>query len=244
MTNTIKKIYAKAIEFLELFISMSGYVVKHATIPRTIIMLVMVLFSVYLSVYQTHNSKLALIYFIIAEIVYLGFIYLVLPKNGYRKWFIKKWGEEKGFLIYETILGVIFFNNGMSIGYFALANSGNLFKYIPKIIPDISVYLIAAIMFVVGYVVKILATKATTIEIYYWKDMFLGRKTCEFVVAGPYKYLNNPMYGLGQLQAYAIAIWYASAWGLLIALINQGLVFLFFYTEEKKFIKRVYTKKS
>jgi hypothetical protein len=48
------------------------------------------------------------------------------------------------------------------------------------------------------------------------------------------------MYGIGQLQAYATAIWYGSSYGLLAAFVNQVLIFLFYYLVEKKFIKRVY----
>jgi protein-S-isoprenylcysteine O-methyltransferase Ste14 len=60
------------------------------------------------------------------------------------------------------------------------------------------------------------------------------------VVTGPYKYFSNPMYGIGQLPAYITAIWYGSGYGLLAALLNQLLLFTFYYAVAKKFIKRVY----
>jgi protein-S-isoprenylcysteine O-methyltransferase Ste14 len=96
------------------------------------------------------------------------------------------------------------------------------------------------ILFITGFTIKILAAKVVGIEIYYWKDMFLGKKISNFVVTGPYKYFNNPMYGIGQLPTYATAIWYGSKYGLIAAFLNQFLIFLFFYLVEKKFIKRVY----
>ena len=74
--------------------------------------------------------------------------------------------------------------------------------------------------------------------------MFLGKKISDFVVAGPYKYFSNPMYGLGQLQAYATALWFGSKYGLIAAFLNQFSIFLFFYLVEKKFIQRVYQKKG
>jgi protein-S-isoprenylcysteine O-methyltransferase Ste14 len=70
--------------------------------------------------------------------------------------------------------------------------------------------------------------------------MFLGRKISEFVVSGPYKYFSNPMYGIGQLQVYAIAIYYNSMYGLIFGAINQALVFLFYFLVEKPFIIRTY----
>jgi len=48
------------------------------------------------------------------------------------------------------------------------------------------------------------------------------------------------MYGIGQLPAYAAALWYGSASGLIAAILNQLLIFSFYFLAEKKFIKRVY----
>ena len=93
-----------------------------------------------------------------------------------------------------------------------------------------------------GFVVKIWAAKVVSIDIYYWKDMFLGRKISKFAVIGPYKYFNNPMYGIGQLPAYAIAIFYGSMYGLLAVFFNQALLFSFYYIIEKNFINRTYLK--
>jgi protein-S-isoprenylcysteine O-methyltransferase Ste14 len=74
---------------------------------------------------------------------------------------------------------------------------------------------ITVFLFIVdGMGTKIWSAYVVGIPIYYWKDMFLGRKIGNFVVSGPYKYFNNPMYGVGQLQVYAIALYYDSLYGL------------------------------
>ncbi|MFO7621424.1 MAG: methyltransferase [Bacteroidales bacterium] len=218
---------------------MAGYVPKNATIPRTTVMIASVAVALYLLNLQPDNTDLAISYFVLAEALYIGFITFVLSKNGLRHWFIKKWGNENnGYLAFEAILGFLFFHNLVSIGYIASSNPGNLFNNIPGELLIIT----ASILFVSGFTVKILAAKALTIEIYYWKDMFLGRKITDFIVSGPYKYLSNPMYGIGQLQAYATAIWYGSEYGLMAAFLNQFLVFSFFFLVEKKFIKRAYQR--
>lgn len=226
-------------DYISLVLSMSGYVPKHATILRTIALSFALFFSLYLSLFRAFDSQLALIYFLIAEFLYIGFIYLVLPENGYRHWFIKKWGnEEKGYVAFEAILGFLFLNNALSIAYVSSSTPGNIFDFIPREF----LFVLVIIMSAVGLIVKILSTKATSVDIYYWKDMFLGRKIRDFVVTGPYKYFNNPMYGVGQLQSYAIALWYGSVPGLCVAILNQCLVFSFFFLKEKRFIEKVYNK--
>jgi hypothetical protein len=234
-TNT--NLFRKAYHLFILLISMAGYVPKNATVIRKIAMIFSLVFAFYLGRYQPDNSALAIFYFILSELFYLSFITITLSENGLRIWFTKKCGNEnEGYSAYETVLGLLFFHNGVSIGYIASSTRGDMFNFIPVNF----LFLIVAIMFVTGFTIKILSAKVVSIEIYYWKDMFLGRKICDFVITGPYKYFSNPMYGIGQLQAYATAIWYGSTYGLLAAFLNQVLIFLFYYLVEKKFIKRVY----
>lgn len=224
-------------EYCILFISMAGFVPRHATILRTISIVSSIAFVLFIGIYYSGNVLLGRSYFIISEILYLGFIFLVLSKNGFRHWFMKKWkNEEEGYLAFEAILGFIFFHNGASLGFIASSSPGVLFGFVSK---DL-LLIIVVLMGLTGFIIKIWAAKVVSVDIYYWKDMFLGKKVTEFVETGPYKFLSNPMYGVGQLMAYASAIWYGSATGLMAALVNQLLIFVFYYTVEKRFIKRVY----
>lgn len=235
--NFLKKINA----FITLLLSIAGYVPNHATKTRTIAIVSSIFLYLYLIFYQSSNFKLAILYYSIAEIFYIGFLILVLRKNGYRYWFVKNFkGEQKGYLAYEGILGFLFFNNAASIGYVASSSPGNFLGFINGNF----LFTLAIILFIAGFLIKIWAAKVVSINIYYWKDMFLGKKISKFVITGPYKYFSNPMYGIGQIPAYAVAIFYGSLYGLIIALVNQILIFSFYHLVEKKFIKRVYQKTS
>lgn len=227
----------KLISYLELLVSMAGFVPGHATVARTMSFILSVVFSFYLTLFNRANIPVAIVYFGISEILYVGFLMLVLSEYGLRHWFRKKWGsDDEAYLAYEGLLGLLFFHNAASIGYLSTAteNTLNLGEH------HWSLLLGAAVLFGAGFSVKVVAAKVVSIDIYYWKDMFLGRKVSEFVVTGPYKYFSNPMYGPGQIPAYAAAIWYASAYGLVAAILNQALIFIFYYLFEKKFIERIY----
>jgi len=220
-----------------LLISISGYVPKHATALRTVAMSASLVFSVYLAACQSLNARLAISYFILSTSCYIGFIFLVLSRDDRRHWFIRRWGgKDEGYLAYEAILGFLFFHNGVSIGYVASSTPGNLFCFVHEEV----LLVIAAILFIGGFTVKVWAAKAVSVDIYYWKDMFLGSKISDFIFTGPYRYFTNPMYGVGQLQAYAVGIWFGSIYGLIAAFLNQCCLFSFYYLEEKGFIERVY----
>lgn len=224
-----------------LVLSVTGFVPRHATLIRTVMMAAAFIFSLYLLNASVLYPVTALSFYLISTAAYIGFIYLVLPQHGLRHWFMQAFGgEEKGYLAYEATLGFLFFLNGSSIGCVSLAFSNSL----PLPITAEAVRSIAAVLFVTGWEIKLWSAKVVGVDIYYWKDMFCGRRIGPFVAEGPYKYVSNPMYGLGQLQSYATALWYLSLPGLVAALVNQLLVFSFYHFQEKSFIQRTYFKRS
>ena len=227
------------LSYSRLLLSISGYVPEHSTVIRALIMGASLCFSFYISEYQPANIDLAYVYFCSSTLLYIGFIYATLSKQGLRHSFVAKWGEQGGYLRYEAILAFLFFHNGTSIGYLSMTTVSPGHSLNPTMVW----YWVVASLFIVGSVIKLWSARVVGVDIYYWKDMFLGRKISEFAASGPYKYLSNPMYGLGQLPAYAVALWYGSSTGLLAAFINQVLVFSFYFLVEKKFIARVYLKK-
>ena len=236
-----RRFFAWVVRMLSIVLSVAGFVPSNATPARVAAMSASLALACYLGLCQPHNRRLAILYVFGSIFCYVGFLFLVLRNNGLRHWIVKRCGgEEKGYLVFQAILGFLFFHNGVAIGYVASTSPGTALDILPKGL----LLSLAAVLFVVGWFTKLWATAAVSIDIYYWKDMFLGRKACDFVETGPYKYLSNPMYGVGQLQAYAVAIWYGSLTGLLIALVNQCSVFLFYFVIEKPFIQRVYVTQT
>lgn len=238
--NLFKKIILNIYDLVILMISMSGFVVRDSDIFRFLIMALSLATSIYLSNYETYNLEFAIYYFLTFAFLYVFVVTFLLSENGYRNSMINKFGEKKAYHLYQTLMGFLFFHNGVSLGYVASSSPSNIFDFLNSYV----FYTIVVVMFCIGFIVKVWSAKVVGIDIYYWKDMFTGRKVGKFVASGPYKILSNPMYGVGQLQGYALAIWHQSSWGILAAILNQAMVFLFFYCVEIKFINRVYKTKK
>jgi protein-S-isoprenylcysteine O-methyltransferase Ste14 len=237
-----RPIYASMNIFKKLIhtvLSISGFVPEHMTLVRAVFMIGSVLITIFvLPEYLQVNY--AITYFVCSTLVYIGFIFLVLPERGLRLNLIKRFGEEKAYLIYEGFLAFAFFHNGASLSFISQSSVGSGLNNPPALLMTV----LAVILFLIGMIIKIWSAYVVGIPIYYWKDMFLGRKVSDFVVTGPYKYFRNPMYGIGQVQVYAIAIYYNSIYGLIFGAINQGLVFLFYFIAEKPFIYRTYIQQK
>lgn len=178
-------------------------------------------------------------YVVVSILFYLSLLNSVLPLGGLRLGWIKARGEEKAFTTFETLLILAFFHNGIALTHISRQTANTLDMH-QQLIPIAT--LLAALLVFSGAVVKIWSAVVVGLPVYYWKDMFLGRAVGNFVVKGPYRYLNNPMYGIGQLQVYGIALYYYSVYGIFFAAINQLLVFCFYYYVERPFIQQTYER--
>jgi protein-S-isoprenylcysteine O-methyltransferase Ste14 len=223
-------------KLIHTILSISGFVPEHLTLLRSFFMFGSVLVTIFL-LPENNNVDFAIVYFVCSTIVYIGFLFLVLPERGLRLKLIEKLGEEQAFLYYEAFLAFAFFHNGVGLSFISQSSAGSGFF---GTIPVTLTFAVFAVLFAAGMGIKIWSAYVIGIPIYYWKDMFLGKKVSDFIVTGPYKYFNNPMYGIGQIQVYGIAIYYDSVYGIIFGAINQGLVFLFYFTVEKPFIYRTY----
>lgn len=213
---------------------MSGLRVYHFKNSRFISLALSVAFYYYLV--HLNSFSAAMYYFIIATVVHYLFLFGIFMKNGIADSLIKKFGEEKAFLLYEVWMGVVFFHNGASSGYIIAVNHALNLSFISSwiLLP------LGIICFIAGFGIKIWATLTVGVDAYYYKDLFHRKSFSDFKVSGPYKYFANPMYGIGHLYGYGTALLYGSLMGLLAIFLNQMLVFLFYYTIEKPHVKRVF----
>ena len=163
---------------------------------------------------------------------YLG-ISLILGTN-IKKVMVKKFGETHALALYDMICGLMFFNIGTGISAAALYNTAAF---------ELTLNLkwgLFALLSVVGFGIKFWATWVVGINTYYFRDLFLDRAQGEFTAAGPYKFLPNPMYGVGNFHAYAGAVFTCSSFGLWYALACHVGIYGFYFFVEKPFIKRIY----
>jgi len=163
---------------------------------------------------------------------YVG-ISLILGTN-IKHFMIRKLGEEKALAVYDMICGLMFFNIGSGIGLAALHKT-EAFELESGLKWGLFILLTVA-----GFGIKFWATWIVGANTYYFRDLFLDRAHGEFTVEGPYKFLPNPMYSVGNFHAYCSAIVTGSAFGLWYAVACHIGIYAFYFIVEKPFIRRVY----
>jgi len=100
--------------------------------------------------------------------------------------------------------------------------------------------LAGAALVALGVGVKLWATAALGADGYYWRDFFERDIRPAATIAGPYRWLRNPMYTVGYVQTYGVALLVASAPGLAAAAFSQAAIIAFYRLVERPHYQRLY----
>lgn len=219
-------------KIVHVLFAMSGILIDKLNYVRLLQFAVIVVsFLFYRIVLNNTDFRIAVAYFLLVWLTRYVFLFTSFIKGGIAERLKSRFGEEKGFEVYQFFTAIMFFQGTLSFSL--LVNKSSLFDFWPfRSYQDI---LVAAGMLVsaTGMLVNVWSALIIGIDVYYYKDLFVGRPVTEFKKEGPYKFISNPMYAIGQAGGYGTALMFGSFAGLAGILLNQVLMYIFYYTVEK-----------
>lgn len=181
------------------------------------------------------DAGLTIPYFLFTLAFYYGGNAAVL-RSGLPARAVARLGEERAFRAYETVAGLMFLNQGLGVGCMAALHVPSLEAAVPVPL----VLAAGATLFAGGLLVKLWATVTVGVDVYYFRDMFLGRPLAPASRDGPYRLMRNPMYSWGQLQGYGYALVHCSLPGVVAAGCGHLLIYAFYLIAERPFVRRAY----
>jgi protein-S-isoprenylcysteine O-methyltransferase Ste14 len=180
--------------------------------------------------------RLTLPYFLFTLAFYYGGNALILRSTLPAR-AIARFGEQRAFRGYETLAGLMFLNQGLGVGCMAALHLPRWEQTVPAPL----VLAAGVTLFAVGLIIKLWATLTVGVDVYFFRDMFLGCPLPTACDGGPYRFLHNPMYSVGQLQGYGYALLYGSLPGVVAAGAGHLLIYAFYFVAERPFVRRNYT---
>lgn len=210
--------------------------------PSRITALIMIVAGYFFHHFVAERWSYQTILYYFAALFFIRYVFLMggFGKRGFSKGMIAKYGEAKAWDRYELMTSVMFFQRGLCFGLLIHVSEGSITAW--SAIAPIWYIGAGAIFAVIGLWINVAACQVIGIDTYFYKDLFLGRPVGDFKVEGPYKYFRNPMYGVGQLSAYGTALMAGSTIGLLATLMNQVIMYVFYYRIERLHIQSLFGK--
>jgi len=99
---------------------------------------------------------------------------------------------------------------------------------------------VGAVLVVIGLGTKLWAARTLGSNAYYWHNFFDPDAAIGPVSTGPYRFLSSPMYTVGYLQTYGLALMLRSFPGLIAAGFNQVAILTFYVLIEKPHFIRLH----
>ena len=95
------------------------------------------------------------------------------------------------------------------------------------------------LLMVVGVGTKAWAVRCLGLDSYTWHDFFVPKERFEPCRTGPYRFFTDPMYTLGYLQTYGLALVCGSWYGLAASLFSQASILIVNEQVEKPHFRRL-----
>jgi protein-S-isoprenylcysteine O-methyltransferase Ste14 len=141
--------------------------------------------------------------------------------RGIARALVGHFGREQGFAVYEALSALLTAAQRLAFIALLFAAGGEGGAW------GSTWSSCGAVLVVLGVSMSVWATHVAGLDTYYYRDLFMGPRHVSIEHDGPYSFFSNPMYGVGQLAAYGVAMLFGSLEGVVAAALNQAASYAF-----------------
>ncbi len=149
-------------------------------------------------------------YAVASRLLYVGWVGFALRREERTQYFTRTFGVARGFRRFRLWTMIVMRNDAASLILTCILTRNTLNIGIPPVVE----WLAGGALIVIGFGTKEWAARTLGNDAYYWHNFFEPGSHAAPDPPGPYRYIQNPMYTIGYLHAYGLAIVLDSAWGL------------------------------
>lgn len=172
-------------------------------------------------------------YAVASRLAYVCWVGNALRQQDANQAFTRTAGIEAGFRRFRDRATLVMRNDAVSIVLVCVITRNTLD------LPHAIEWSVGGALIAIGLGMKTWAARTLGDDAYYWRNFFAPSAHVAPDPPGPYRWLDNPMYTVGYLHAYGLALALGSAAGLAISLFDQLAILAFHYLVEKPHYDRL-----
>ena len=170
---------------------------------------------------------LALSYHIASRLAYVVGVGVALSRQDREQVFTRRDGVEAGFRRFRRMASTVMNNDGVSFVILCVVTRQTIHLPAMILLPT------GALLVLLGVSTKLWAAARLGSAAYYWHNFFAPGELVVPDPPGPYRYFKNPMYTVGNLHMYGVALVLGSLPGLIAAAFDQAAIMAFYRWVEK-----------
>ena len=185
---------------------------------------------------MTAGQAAIFVYAILSRMAYVLFVGQALRRQEKDAVYTKRFGRVAGFRRFRRTAVVVMYHDAVAFVVLCLAtrNTWHL------ALPTVAIVTIGAVLIIIGLGTKLWAARTLGGDAYYWHNFFDPDAAIGPVSSGPYRFISSPMYTIGYLQTYGLALMLRSLPGLIAAGFLQVAILTFHFLIEKPHFERLH----
>ena len=160
---------------------------------------------------------------------------MALARQDRDQVFTRSAGVEAGFRRFRRFASIVMNNDGAAFVVLCALTRNTL----PGALPPALLIAAGILLILLGVSVKVWAAWRLGGPAYYWHNFFASGDPIAPDPPGPYRFMQNPMYTVGYLQTYGLALTLGSAPGLAASAFAQTAILIFHHLVEKPHYERL-----
>jgi len=177
-----------------------------------------------------------LAYAILSRTAYVPFVGLTLRRQEKDGVYTKRFGRVEGFRRFRRTVALIMNHDAFAFVVLCLAtrNTWHLAVH------TVATVATGAVLVIIGLGTKLWAARTLGSDAYYWHNFFDPDAAIGPVSSGPYRFISSPMYTIGYLQTYGLALMLRSFPGLIASVFSQAAILTFHFLIEDPHFRRLH----
>jgi len=175
-------------------------------------------------------------YAILSRMAYVLFVGGALRREDRDGTYTRRFGRAEAFRRFRRRAAIVMNHDALIFVLLCAVTRGTLILAVPRIV----LITIGVTLVIVGLGVKLWAARTLGSDAYYWHNFFDPENARGPVSTGPYRYVSNPMYTIGYLQMYGLALITASWPGMVAAAFAQATILGFYLLVEKPHFEQLH----
>lgn len=177
-----------------------------------------------------------LAYAILSRVAYVSFVGWALRREDRDGHYVTRFGPSEGFRRFRRRAAVVMNHDAFAFILLCVLTRNT---WMLPVRPALTVAIGAALA-IAGLGIKLWAARTLGSDAYYWHNFFEPEAAVGPVATGPYRFFRNPMYTVGYLQTYGLALITRSLPGLIAAAFSHAAILAFHFLVEKPHFERLH----